>query len=115
MSGRPEILWPLFGALTGLDGIGPKLAGVLANAGIEKPRDLLFTLPHSGTDRRRRQSIREVTAPAMATVEVTVGSHRPPTARGRPYKVFVWDAKTEFQLVFFHARPDFLRRQLPTG
>ncbi len=115
MSGRPEVLWPLFGALTVLDGIGPKLEGVLAKSGIEKPRDLLFTLPHSGVDRRRRRSIREVTAPAMATVEVSVGSHQPPTARGRPYKVFVHDAETEFQLVFFHAQPDFLRRQLPTG
>ena len=29
MAGRPEVLFPLFGQLTTLDGIGPKLAAAL--------------------------------------------------------------------------------------
>ncbi|GGL65483.1 ATP-dependent DNA helicase RecG [Wenxinia marina] len=115
MAGRPERLWPLFGDLTGLDGIGPKTAQTLAAGGIEKPRDLLFTLPHSGIDRRRRASVREVTPPAVATVEVTVGAHQPAKVKGRPYRVTVEDAGTAFQLVFFHARGDSLKRLLPTG
>ncbi len=113
--GRPEVLWPLFGGLEALDGIGPKSAQALVNGGIEKPRDLLFTLPHSGVDRRRRASILEVQAPAVCTVEVTVGNHNPPTVRGRPYRIMVEDAQTTFQLVFFRAHGDYLRRQLPTG
>ena len=68
-TGRPEILWPLFGAITKLDGIGPRGAEALAATGIERPRDLLFTLPHSGVDRRFRTSIRDVTVPAMVTVD----------------------------------------------
>ena len=115
MSGRPEILFPLFGAITKLDGIGPKTAQVLDAAGIATPRDLLFTLPTSGIDRARRNSITEVVPPATATVEVTVGAHQPPRSRGRPYRVFVDDAQTGFQLVFFHARPEYLQRLLPTG
>ncbi|MDB9943916.1 ATP-dependent DNA helicase RecG [Octadecabacter sp.] len=115
MTGRPEILWPLFGALERLDGIGPKSALALTAAHIEKPRDLLFTLPHSGVDRQRRDTIMEVHAPAVCTVEVTVGTHNAPAQRGRPYRVIVEDAETTFQLVFFRAHGEYLRKQLPTG
>ncbi len=115
MSGRPDILWPLFGALDSLDGIGPKTAQTLEKAGIEKPRDLLMSLPYSGVDRRRRDTIRGLNHPVVCTVEVEVGTHHPPSTRGRPYRVFVRDAETEFTLVFFHARSDWLRKQLPTG
>lgn len=115
MSGRPEILFPLFGALTKLEGIGPKSAQILEGAGVVKPLDVLMTLPLSGVDRHRRASIREVVAPAVATVEVTVGDHHPPRTRGRPYRVHVEDAETSFQLVFFHARGDYLQKLLPTG
>lgn len=115
MSGRPEILFPLFGALTKLEGIGPKSAQILEGVGVGKPLDLLMTLPLAGVDRHRRASIREVVAPAVATVEVTVGDHHPPRTRGRPYRVHVEDAETSFQLVFFHARGDYLQKLLPTG
>ncbi len=115
MTGRPEILWPLFGALERLDGIGPKSAIALTAAHIEKPRDLLFTLPHSGVDRQWRDTIMEVQAPAVCTVEVTVGAHNAPAQRGRPYRVIVEDAETTFQLVFFRAHGEYLRKQLPPG
>ncbi len=115
MSGRPEVLFPLFGALTQLDGIGPKTAQTLDGVGIAKPLDVLMTLPLSGVDRHRRGSIREIVAPSVATVEVIVGEHHPPRTRGRPYRVHVEDAETSFQLVFFHARGDYLQRLLPTG
>lgn len=115
MSGRPEVLFPLFGALTKLDGIGPKSAASLEAAGVEKPLDVLMTLPHSGVDRSRKDSVLDVIAPAIVTTEVLVGEHPPPRTRGRPYRVFVEDAKTSFQLVFFHARGDYLQKLLPTG
>ncbi|MDX8348680.1 ATP-dependent DNA helicase RecG [Cognatiyoonia sp. IB215446] len=115
MTGRPEVLFPLFGTLTALDGVGPKTAQTLANIGVEKPRDMLMTLPQSGVDRARRASVREVNAPAVVTVAVTIGAHYPPKTRGRPYRVHVTDAETTFQLVFFHARGDYLQKLLPTG
>ena len=115
MSGRPEALFPLFADLTDLDGVGPKTAKALAGMGIAYPRDLLFTLPHSGVDRRRRESIRDVVPPATITVEVQVGQHRAPTGKGRPHRVDVTDAKTTFQIVFFHARGDYVTKLLPTG
>ncbi len=115
MSGRPEILFPLFAELTKLDGIGPKTAQTLEHAGVVTPRDMLMTLPVSGVDRHRRASIRDVVPPGVATVEVTIGDHHPPRTRGRPYRVHVEDAETSFQLVFFHARGDYLQKLLPTG
>jgi ATP-dependent DNA helicase RecG len=115
MSGRPDILFPLFAALDGLEGIGPKTAKNFAQMGVEKPRDLIFTLPHSGVDRSRRASITEVTPGSTATVEVEVGVHHPPRSKGRPYRIQVQDAGTGFQLVFFHGNGPFLQNQLPTG
>lgn len=115
MKGRSETLFPLFGSLTKLEGIGPKTAQLLEAVDIEKPRDLAFTLPHSGIDRHRRGSIREVVAPATVTVEVTVQDHQPPRQKGRPHRVVVTDSVTTFQLVFFHARGDYVQRLLPTG
>ncbi len=112
---RPEALWPLFGELTTLDGIGPKTAQLLAQSGIERPRDLLFTLPASGVDRQMRASIRDIIAPATATVEVDVGLHQPSRGKGKPYRVIVQDAATSFQLVFFHAPAGYLQKLLPTG
>ncbi|PQO22767.1 ATP-dependent DNA helicase RecG [Rhodobacteraceae bacterium WD3A24] len=116
VTGRPEILFPLFADLDTLDGVGPKTARNLAGLDVERPRDLLFTLPHSGVDRRRAGGLREVVAPCTVTLDVTVGRHNPPRAKGRPWRVTVHDATGEpLTLVFFHARADQLERLLPTG
>jgi len=112
---RPEILFPLFAGLDTLAGIGPKTAKAFAALGVERPKDLLFLLPHSGIDRSRKASVRDVVPPCTVTVEVEVGRHFPPQQKGRPYRVMVRDAGLEFQLVFFHARGDYLQKLLPTG
>ncbi len=115
MSQRPETLWPLFADLTVLDGIGPKTAQNLLRMDVEKPADLVLTLPASGIDRTPVTSIREAVLPGVVTVEVEIGMHRKPPAKGRPYLIFVRDAATEFQLVFFHPRGDWLERTFPAG
>lgn len=115
MSTRPEILFPLFGALSGLAGIGPKSEAALAQIGIEAPRDLLYTLPHSVVDRRLRDTVQGAELPATLTVEVQIGQHRPSRNKTGPYRVMVEDARTAFQIVFFHARGDYVARLLPFG
>lgn len=112
---RPEILFPLFAGVDTIPGVGPKLAAALQALEVTRPRDLLFLLPVSGTDRSRKASLREVTPPCTVTVEVTVGQHQPARSRGKPYRVLVRDAATDISLVFFHARPEYLRDLLPTG
>ncbi|WP_050522439.1 ATP-dependent DNA helicase RecG [Pseudorhodobacter wandonensis] len=112
---RPEILFPLFAGLETLDGIGPKSAKAFAALGVEKPKDLLLLLPHSGIDRARCASVRDVVPPTTATVEVEVEAHFAPRTKGRPYRVMVRDSALEFQLIFFHARGDYLQKLLPVG
>jgi ATP-dependent DNA helicase RecG len=112
---RPVELFPLFAGLETLEGVGEKTAKAFAGLGVERPKDLLFLLPHSGVDRARKASIRDVVPPCTVTVEVEVGAHFPPRTKGKPYRVLVRDAQLEFTLVFFHARGDFLQRLLPTG
>ncbi|MEM6620342.1 MAG: ATP-dependent DNA helicase RecG [Pseudomonadota bacterium] len=114
MSQRPEILFPLFAALTTLDGIGPKTRDALAKIGIEKPRDLLFHLPTSVVDRRPRATVNGVELPAVVTVPVTVRDHIPGSGQ-RPYRVMVEDAETTFTLIFFRAKAAWLEARLPPG
>ncbi|MCA0872092.1 ATP-dependent DNA helicase RecG [Seohaeicola saemankumensis] len=115
MTGRPEILFPLFAGLETLEGVGPKTAKLMAQLDIETPRDLLFSLPYAVVDRRRRDTIKGVDLPCTLTVEVTVGAHRPPRNKGGAYRIHVEDSQADFQLVYFHARGDYLARLLPEG
>ncbi len=114
-AGRPEVLFPLFGDLETLQGIGPKTAKALTQVGIESPRDLLYSLPYALVDRRRRDTIDGADLPMTLTVEVVIGAHVPSQNRGGAYRIHVQDAKSDFQLVFFHARGDYLNRIAPQG
>ncbi|WP_425090341.1 ATP-dependent DNA helicase RecG [Tropicimonas sp. S265A] len=115
MTGRPADLFPLFAGLETLPGIGPKTAQSLAASGLERPRDLALTLPHTGVARQRVATVRDGPFPSVMTVEVEVLRHLAPRSKGRPYRVEVRDAETVFHLVFFHARKDFLEKVLPVG
>lgn len=115
MTGRPTSLFPLFAQIETLPGVGAKTAQHLAQIGVERPRDLLMTLPHGVVDRRPVASITEAMAPAIVTVEVEILAHHPARKRGAPARVLVADSSTEFTLVFFHARGDWLEKQMPVG
>lgn len=78
-------------------------------------RDLVFTAPHGVIDRRPRASIAGAPLEEIATVEAEIGEHHPPRIKGRPYRVMARDLGAEFILTFFHAREEWLRKQLPTG
>ncbi|MEO0936778.1 MAG: ATP-dependent DNA helicase RecG [Pseudomonadota bacterium] len=115
MTGRPERLFPLFASLETLPGVGKKTAALMGQLGISAPRDLLYTLPASGIDRRLRPSLRGVPLPGTYTTTVTVGAHSPASRRGGAYRVQVEDAEFSFQLVFFRGHSDWLMAQLPPG
>ena len=115
MSGRPEILFPLFASVETLPGIGPKAGKAFADTGLERVRDVLFTLPQGGVDRRLRASLRDVVPPAVITLAVTAGRHFPGRRASAPYRVQVSDGRDDLQLVWFRARPGSLAELLPTG
>jgi len=122
---RPSLLNPLFASASGLKGIGPKFDTALAR--LLRPTaaqgvtarliDLLFHLPTGIVDRRRRCRIAELSGEGMATIEVTVGRHRPQPRRAprAPYRIDCFDQTGTLSLVYFNARPEQLRRLLPEG
>ncbi|MCV6585117.1 MAG: ATP-dependent DNA helicase RecG [Marinibacterium sp.] len=115
MAGRPEQLFPLFAGLDTLVGVGPKTVQAMGQLGLDAPRDLLFHLPYAVIDRRRRDTVQGVQPPDTVTVRVTVGAHVAPRSKGGAYRVHVQDAQTDLQLVFFHARKEYLQKILPEG
>ena len=115
MSTRPEIIFPLFSDLTILEGVGPKIAKNFENLGITRPRDVVFTLPYSGIKRDLVATVQGADFPKVLTVQVTVMSHKAGRTKSAAYRVLVEDQETTFQLVFFHARGDYLKKMLPVG
>lgn len=112
---RPEVLFPLFRAVTSISGIGPKIAENLLKLNVETPRDLLLTLPQSVIVRKPVDTIQGIPLPSIVTVKVTIGEHLPNTRKDRPYRIDVNDGTTNFQLVFFHPRKEWLRENYPFG
>ena len=112
---RPEALFPLFASLETLPGVGEKTARAFEGLGVTRPRDLVFLLPHSLIDRRRRDTIKGLPLPLTVTVEVEVGAHFPSRRKGGPYRVMVRDGADDFPVVFFNPRGDYLQKLMPTG
>jgi ATP-dependent DNA helicase RecG len=123
---RPPRLNPLFATVRALKGVGPKVEGLLTRLvapGHQNTHarviDLLWHLPTGLIDRALTPSIAAAKVGELATLEVTVAEHRPGGGRrgGRgPYKVLVEDdSGGAFELVYFNAEPNYLKRLLPIG
>ncbi len=108
-----DALAPLFAPLTTLRGIGPALAGLITRAaGGERVLDLLFHLPESYLDRRARPTIATARPGQVATLEVEVIRHEPPTNERQPWRVVVFDGTGFAELVFFKRSRE---GQMPPG
>lgn len=112
---RPPILNPLFAEITTLPGVGPKLAPLYAKLCGLRVVDLLWHLPTSIIDRRYAPQAFDAIAGQVATLTLEVLAHYPPDSPRRPYRVKLADDTAEVTLVYFHAREDWLKKQLPVG
>jgi ATP-dependent DNA helicase RecG len=121
---RPAVLNPLFASATTLAGIGPRMQLLLRKALrlpplVADPRviDLLWHTPAGVIDRRATPTVAEAVPGTIATLRVRVLRHRgPPRGNSKaPYKVGCEDESGRIDLVFFHADPRFVQRQLPEG
>ncbi len=117
---RPEILFPLFKPVTGLAGVGPRIArnvGRLVGPGGAEARivDLLWHLPTGIIDRRYAPDIADVEPGRVATLSVTVDKHQKPANKRLPYKIICSDGTGKITLVFFHGHGDYLEKTLPEG
>ncbi len=113
---RPQILFPLFAPLTSLPGLGPKFAQLMARAvGGDRVVNLLWHRPTGVIDRRATPKIVDAPDGAVATLIVTVDLHIKPPNPKLPYKIRCRDETGFVHLVFFHAKTDWLEKQLPVG
>jgi ATP-dependent DNA helicase RecG len=112
---RPQILFPLFAAITGLPGVGPRNAKLIESLAGPHLVDLLWHLPREIVDRRFSPKITEAPEGRVVTLTVRVEAHFPSGDRRKPYKVRCADDSGFLTLVFFHARRDYLERLLPIG
>ena len=109
---RPERFFPLFSSVSSLVGVGPKATSSLQNLGVTRIRDLLFFLPVGGITRVKTADISSIVLPAVVTIEVVVKSHHQSTKKG-PVRVLVDCSGVELELVFFHARSEWIKSILP--
>ncbi|MBV9571189.1 MAG: ATP-dependent DNA helicase RecG [Alphaproteobacteria bacterium] len=112
---RPSILFPLFRETRSLPGVGPKLEKLIARVAGTRLIDLVFDLPVGVIDRSYRPKLKDAQEGRIATVEVVVRDHLPSRDSRRPYKVRCADETGFIELVFFRARGDYLKHQLPVG
>ncbi|MEX0502405.1 ATP-dependent DNA helicase RecG [Alphaproteobacteria bacterium LSUCC0719] len=113
---RPTEIFALFAATTVLPGVGPKLAGILEKRIGAHVIDLLRHLPVGLIDRRSRPSLGEVVDGSTATFEILVVKHdRPPPGTRRPWRVITENETGRLDIIFFHARDDYVARALPAG
>ncbi len=117
---RPEKLFAIFSDVSRLSGVGPAVKKALARLFGRTPvfvRDLIFHQPVSVVDRRNSPSLKAAKEGDIVTLIVTVEAHQPPERKGgkRPYKVICHTPDGYITLVFFHARPDYIKSALPVG
>jgi ATP-dependent DNA helicase RecG len=113
---RPQEIFPLFAATTALPGVGAKLASVLEKRIGSHVIDVLRHLPIGLIDRSARPSLASVADGTIATFDVLVIKHdQPPRGVRRPWRVFCENETGPLELVFFHARDDYISRLLPVG
>ncbi|WP_273760116.1 ATP-dependent DNA helicase RecG [Bartonella sp. ML70XJBT.G] len=120
----PSLIAPFFNSIRTLSGVTPKIYSLLAkvlniNPTQHEPTlmDLLQLMPYSAIDRRTRPNIAEAQEGNTVTLEIVIDQHQPPPmGRNRlPYRVTAHDPTGKMNLVFFHAQPAWLKRQLPEG
>lgn len=112
---RPAVLFPLFRPVTSLPGLGPRLGKLAEKLAGPHVTDLLWHLPCGVIDRRFSPKIAGAPDGRIVTLEVRVESHVPPLNPRHPFKVRCVDETGVIELVYFHARGDWVQKLLPIG
>jgi ATP-dependent DNA helicase RecG len=112
---RPQILFPLFGEVGELKGVGPNFAKLIAKAAGPRVVDLLWHLPAGILDWSRRVTLADAAEGEPVTLKLVVVEHSPPRISRLPYKIRASDETGFIDLVFFKARADYLQRTFPVG
>lgn len=114
---RPNILFPLFASISAIKGVGNKTLEAFERLVGGRLIDLLWHFPTSVIDRRNMPKIPEMQAGSVVTVQVEIQQHTqpPPYKKQLPYKIRCYNSSGFLTIVYFHARPDYLKRLFPEG
>ena len=114
---RPDALFPLFAPLGSLPGIGERLAGLYAKLGLTKVLDLCFDLPSNVIDRSYSPRLDGAEPGRVVTLTMRVEAHEAPASSRLPHRVRLLapEGGDGLDLVYFHAKGDYLERLLPLG
>jgi ATP-dependent DNA helicase RecG len=105
----------LFASVQRLKGVGPRYATLISKLAGEHVGDLLFLKPYRLIERENDAIIKDAQPGQAVIVQVEVQAVFPAAGRGRPARVRVGNDSGFLDLVYFHAKGDFLERTFPVG
>ncbi|MBK6413874.1 ATP-dependent DNA helicase RecG [Sphingopyxis sp.] len=113
---RPEILNPLFAALTDLKGVGPQLAKPLARLGLERVVDVLFHLPTGLVQRHPVDRLDDAQPGQQIIITLTAQDYRSGRSPRAPFGVDAFDgAGDHVRLVYFGRTSGLAKKLFPLG
>lgn len=113
---RPEILNPLFAALTDLKGVGPQLAKPLARLGLERVVDVLFHLPTGLVQRYPVDRLDDAQVGQQIIVTLTAQDYRSGRSPRAPFGVEAFDTSGDHvRLVYFGRTAGLAKKLFPLG
>jgi ATP-dependent DNA helicase RecG len=111
---RPSLLDPLFASVQSLKGVGPRFSKLIEKLAGPHVGDLLFHRPFRVIRRVSNPPVMR-TEPGQAVILDVEVQGVFPGPRGRPSRVRVGNDSGFLDLVYFHARGDFLEKTFPVG
>ncbi|MDB5481287.1 MAG: recG [Caulobacteraceae bacterium] len=111
---RPEILFPLFGPIGSLKGVGDRVAPLLERVAGPRVRDLTF-LPPQGLIHRRWALAAAAAEGEVQTLTVTIDAHLKPSRPGQPWRIRTFDETGVLTLAFFKGFGPHLEQRHPVG
>ncbi|MCS5597530.1 MAG: ATP-dependent DNA helicase RecG [Alphaproteobacteria bacterium] len=113
---RPFILDPLYRSVTTLPGVGPRNAKLFERlCEGERIWDLLCHLPSDVVERIEVDQLREADSGKVVIVKAKVHKYSISRKRSVPSRIHCTAGDSALDLVFFHAREDYLKRSFPMG
>lgn len=113
---RPEILNPLFAALTDLKGVGAQLAKPLTRLGLETVADALFHLPTGLISRVPLDRLEQGQAGQMVIIDVIAQEYRAGRSPRAPFGVDAFDAAGDHvRIVYFGRTAGLAKKHFPLG
>jgi ATP-dependent DNA helicase RecG len=113
---RPSILFPLFGQISSLRGVGPRLLPLYQKlcGGIHIV-DLLWHLPTGVIDRSYSPQLKYADCDRIVTITLNIIKHNPPRLRTLPYRIVGVDDTDQIVITYFNVKGDYLAKLYPTN